>query len=400
MFPTVRPQLTLVTTGLDPSRLATTLHLLGAQTIPLPLYALEPTLRRGPSDRLIADAVVIDGRDPAGSPAWADQEGAELVRAANAALAVRRLPDSAAMCNGNRWNGVPVLVVARDEAMVAAARWDGALRGIMVTAPTYGWEGVYDELAGAVREYILELIDEKRSLGWTIVYENGAWVQHGARLPRRRHGTRPLFESRLYDGTVDCWFAVGPQRKRMHSVLRLDERGVAIALRRFQALLDDPRATEAEFQRFFTAHPFLLEAARFELLSHPRFVRTNGKVVVPDYVVHRYRDTDLPSRVVELKRPDFPLVHGSVERPYFSQPVNKAMAQVLDYGRMLTEPTFQDQVDRVFGDTLETVSLDLVIGRARQLDPEMLKRAQEARPDVRVIPFDELFSRAATRFVS
>jgi hypothetical protein len=150
-----------------------------------------------------------------------------------------------------------------------------------------------------------------------------------------------------------------------------------------QLLLEHP-TEEALFQRFFTAHPSILEPDAMQIWPHPAL----QGIAEPDFIVRRRDDRYV---IIELKTPDERIATAG---GHLSAPVTRSIDQVRRYQDLMVGQI--DRIQRHFPgfrqpDGLVVIGMEACMAdRGRQA----LLRENAARTDVRVVGFDWLAERA------
>jgi hypothetical protein len=105
----------------------------------------------------------------------------------------------------------------------------------------------------------------------------------------------------------ELYFGPSDQRKKgKYYTLDRDNFGIQYEVEQFEALLNDPKVTEATLQQFFENHPHFLMAARLmQALPHVPLHGKDGKLLMPDFllkpIVAFQRDSNW--EVLDLKLP-------------------------------------------------------------------------------------------------
>jgi len=168
--------------------------------------------------------------------------------------------------------------------------------------------------------------------------------------------------------------------------------GIQVEVEQFEVLINHPETAEGTFQRFFEEHPHFLGDLQSPLpLSHVRLEHASGLYIL-DFIlkpiVAYQRDTNW--RVLDLKRPNAPLLAGPANHVRLSHDVTQAIAQLRDYGDYFQNPENAQRIVDALGHRLKYPELAVLIGRLRDTDPELLNKAQSRERDVRIVTYDEI----------
>lgn len=395
-----RPHLSLIVTAFGSTSAPSALELLGATTRFVWGESIISSLRLGASSRLVADAIVIDATSKSLNYDF-DYDGGYgiLARSLTLAYEIRRLVDSK-MPTGVRWSAIPIVVLVENRAVVSSIRMSGASGGVIVCAQDAGWVDIYDRVSEAVLEFSLELVRQMVELGWEIRYVHGRWIRVRVKLPRRRGGFRPDFESELYDGTADEWLrARTVQEKLRFSLIASDENRTLADILHLHRLLIGDGVTEPALQRLIEEAPYLLHASQMELIAHPKFVdESTGDVKFPDVVLYPALGNRID--ITELKLPTARLVAKRGKLVFQAADVTEGVAQVRDYAEIAVKTTHRSQMEALFGEPVEVNSRSLVIGMSAGVDPEQWEKVRSYIDDVLIRTWDEVRDDAIRRYLS
>src|SRR5262249_8923001 len=127
-------------------------------------------------------------------------------------------------------------------------------------------------------------------------------------------------------------------------------------------------------------------------LPQVSFRNSAGRLLVPDFILRPIVAAQRDSRweVLDLKRPQVPLLVGSGARRRISHEVTIAIRQLRDYGDYFGDPRNTAQVQQKLGHPLRRPKLGVLIGRLRVADIEALESEQARTTDVRIITYDEI----------
>lgn len=171
---------------------------------------------------------------------------------------------------------------------------------------------------------------------------------------------------------------------------------LAPAIHLLEELINAPDTTEAALQEFLETYPEILLGDHYsELRAHIVLEPTSGDLI-PDFVL-RPVSHDLWD-VVELKRPQVPLITYQGGRPQFTRRVASGISQIHYYAEALEDRAVRNRLDRRYGIDMFRPRLQLIIGRSVGLDRADLRRAAGGLTNPEVIPWDDVLAWARNRF--
>jgi hypothetical protein len=167
--------------------------------------------------------------------------------------------------------------------------------------------------------------------------------------------------------------------------------GIQLEVELLEALLNNPYASEGDYQRFFEEHPHFLSMLAIAL-PHVQLRDGVGRLLVPDFILKPIVASQRDSRweILDLKKPDVPLLAGRGSRRRLSYAVQEAIRQLRDYGDYFADPRNSNAVERALGHSLMRPKLGVLIGRMPRSDVEALEIEQARLPDVKIITYDEI----------
>jgi hypothetical protein len=178
-------------------------------------------------------------------------------------------------------------------------------------------------------------------------------------------------------------------------VLIADRPKVAeIALARFEELLNYPHVTEKDFQLFFQLHPEFLLRDEYDSFWAEPILRspTTGNMIRPDFILqpHGKHDTPWNWAVLDLKRPDVPLIANNRFHADFSKHVYRVLTQLKDYGDFFSDPRNHEMLCQRFGGIIPQPKLTAVIGRLPARDRDRYAILQGRLQGVSITKYDEI----------
>lgn len=331
-------------------------------------------------ETFLVDAFVLIS-EPLLIPATASSSRTPVV--INLPSRIRSLPENVAMADGRRWSALPIIVFGDEVDLqlltdFAAHLTDVGYRDIQVRQLSETDNYGVDTIKQMIKKYRQEVLDELDNLGFIVAYEGGRYRLGPALKPR------PELVGYYYFGAAD-------QRRNHYVTVDRDLLGIQYEIELLEALLNNARASEADFQKFFEDNPHFLSTVA-NALPHVQLRDNAGKLLVPDFILKPIVASQRDSRweVLDLKRPDVPLLAGKGSRRRLSQAVQQAIRQLRDYGDYFANPNNSTAVELALGHDLRRPKLGVLIGRMTNLDVEALELEQGRLPDIRIITYDEI----------
>jgi hypothetical protein len=385
-----RPHVGLIVSAFGESAAPTALDLVGATSRFVWGEQLTDKLKMPTSTRLLADAILLDATAPS-------RFSNELFRCLSLGKAIRRLSD-ATMPTGVRWSALPIILLVENEAVLSTLLSYGLSDRVTAFPKSRGWSMLYDFIVKTALEFSLALVSQMQSLGWELHYHRGRWLRVKAKLPGLKGGYRRAFESDFYDGASDRWLRAKPGAvKRQLSMAGFDETMTLQDVLYLQSLIIDPHVTETALQRLLEEAPYLLRAARLELVAKPRFVReSTGDVKYPDVIIHPALQNDIG--ITELKLPRAQLVARRGKLIYQSAGITAGIAQLQDYAEIAVNPSHASQMQAIFEQPIEVSSRSLIIGMSAGVDPDALEKVRSKLDGVELKTWDSVLDDAVERY--
>ncbi len=303
----------------------------------------------------------------------------------SSAAVIRELPEQVAMPDGRCWRAIPIVLAVRDNpylnltAMEVAFNSPGAENMILLdqtVSPDNDFAA--NTLKEIVQTYRQDVLRELDNLGFIVAYEAGRYRLGPALRPR------PTLAGHYYFGPAD-------RRSNDFVTIDRDLIGIQLEVELFEALLNNAAASESQFQAFFEQYPHFLSVFAVPL-PHIQLRDVAGRLLVPDFILKPVVAARRDSRweVLDLKRPQTPLLAGKASRRRLSHEVQEAVRQLRDYGDYFADPRNGTAVERALGQALRRPKLGVLIGRIASVDVEPLELEQSRLPDVRIVTYDEI----------
>ncbi len=208
-------------------------------------------------------------------------------------------------------------------------------------------------------------------------------------------GDRIKIVSLSYDGTYRLLDGLEHQ----HDILYLTPGMLALqeAIEELEEMVNDSRARETDFQKFFEEHPyFILNEDYRQLYSHVVLTRDEGSTLIPDFMlepVERSRLCDL----LDIKCPTARVFVLKKNRIRFSAAVAEGRAQLLEYSRYFDEKKHQERIYRAYGLRCWRPRMFLIIGRLGPIDAFQRRFVETSMEDLQVVTYDGILKKNKRR---
>lgn len=212
---------------------------------------------------------------------------------------------------------------------------------------------------------------------------------HISVIPTAEHGAFFASASGLSDDRRDGLSAV------ISSSLSPDRFPSLLALKDFEALLNDRRTNERDLQKFFEENPqflFALDERYCEVRAHVSLLDSRDNQLIPDFIA-RVQDSNVWN-VIELKQPRDCVQGHRAGRSRVSQAVARAVSEALRYREVFGTRENRSRMMRQFGIVAYEPCMTVVIGRGRSRERLEWRSASPLLPSVEIVSYDYLFERA------
>ena len=147
-------------------------------------------------------------------------------------------------------------------------------------------------------------------------------------------------------------------------------------------MVNDSRAMEQDFQKFFEVHPQFILNEDYKQV-HPQVVLTRDEEgpLIPDFMLEPVESSRLCD-LLEIKRPAAPVFILKKRRVRFSAAVAEGRAQLLEYSRYFDEKKHQERVYREYGLRCWRPRMFLIIGRLGSVDAFQRRFVETAVEDL------------------
>jgi CheY-like chemotaxis protein len=246
--------------------------------------------------------------------------------------------------------------------------------------------------------YRHELMESIQRVGFGFVFENGRFT---VAAPSVWHGSPHLVRTTHLLADRDT---VSAAYQRLLLVTDRWKWG-DIVLNQFEALLNDPRATEPDYQQFFEANPSFVLRNDFDAYwAEPKLpIAKSRNFYKPDFVLApRDRSAVTEWGLVDLKRPDVPLLDAKAFHRDLSKHVYKVRTQLLDYADdYFAKSEHEDALRTRFGVAPRPRHLVAIIGRRPTAHMQRYVQLLGRLPDVQIRTYDDVldFERAKVELI-
>jgi hypothetical protein len=170
------------------------------------------------------------------------------------------------------------------------------------------------------------------------------------------------------------------------------------AVEELESLLNDVKAGEAEFQKFFERNPdFILGEDHKKAHSQVALINQERDGLIPDFLLEPF-DQDALCDLLEIKLPGAPVFVLKKNRMRYSAAVAEARAQLLEYSRYFDETVNQEFCFERYGLRAYKPKMFLIIGRLKKVDPYTRRKIETAeQPELYLRTYDDLIARVNAR---
>jgi hypothetical protein len=305
---------------------------------------------------------------------------------------IRNLPEACAMRDGRKWKSIPQIVLTKHGHRNEA--YDGLeVEFVLDFTERMLLQGfsspfTWNRIEQIVNQYHRRAMTEYERVGFLVTVDRGLY------RVRRAFRKRNSDESEFYFG--------GKDKRRFHNFVTIgrDHDGADYQALLFEQLLNDPKAGEREFHRFFEEHPdFLAEAMMGVPISHKPHFSSNKQT--PDFSVSPSlpRDSRDPVKLLELKGPEASVL---ASKQYLHRGLApalvRALAQVNDYEESLRDPLNLRDVVKALGYVPTSAQRAVLIGRTPlPEDANLWEKRKAEQPSARIITYDEVLQENRNR---
>jgi hypothetical protein len=367
----------------------------GFQTTQVPLnavpQAIEATARGGGR----VDAVVLPAPLDVGV-------GPDESRAV--ARNIRGLDERLSFRGGVRARTVPIVMHTRLVGAAARLRTFGSPPPpYLDDVKWYAWgeDDVVEAVVDVIGRWRQDLLNELDYVGYTVALDGAGRISVSHALRRKRRESELLADESTPGALRDAQFLILAE-DFLDSFGRYDE--LKFLLEHYeQVAKSNGQKPETVFQRFFEAHPELIQRDAFSaVFAKPtlRLPEAPGRFYQPDFVMKPRTGASVGTNweILDLKLPDDPLVTSGAFHPAFSSKLTRAVQQLRDYREYFSRHDTKDELIARFGYQPLHPRVAVLIGRRDRA--EGLERAQgSAALDVDVITYDDIVEFEESRLV-
>jgi hypothetical protein len=295
---------------------------------------------------------------------------------------VADLPEFVAQRDGRKWKMLPCIIIGENPFFFYQMP-DLRGRHAGIVKPDPSTDGILRQIQEKVDSYYDRLMKEYENRGMMVRFLNGR-----TQISPALHRKKKYEESEYFYVSAD---RRGLKRNTWLTVMR-DKTGIQADVSMLEQLINT-NASEQEMQRFFEEHPAILMQARLGIpVAHPHVTYPSPNTL--DFAVTPILGAlqGDPVELLELKGPDAPLLNNLRLHRGLSTALHKAIDQVRDYGRFVSNPLNAIRLIKKLGYLPAAPKLAILIGRdyAEQTKEEIFRRREQELIDVKVITYDEI----------
>jgi hypothetical protein len=306
---------------------------------------------------------------------------------------IRHLPDACTMRDGRKWKSIPHIVLSESAFRHPAYRGLDVEFVLDVTKHMrhsgYASPVTWQQIEKVINGYHRRAMEDYSRVGFLVCIEHGLY-----RVKRAYRKKLSAVESEFY-------YAAG-DRRRFNGFVTIgrEPEGMDYEARLLEQLLNDPKAGEQEYHRFFVEHPdFLAESMAGVPISHKPHFATNKQT--PDFTISPILPRDRGEWVglLELKGPEAKVL-GSKRYLHrgLTPAVIQALNQVRDYDDAIHDPLNLRAVEKALGYVPHFSKRAVLIGRAPPSEDIALWEKRKAeQPSVAIITYDEILEEQQVR---
>jgi hypothetical protein len=177
-----------------------------------------------------------------------------------------------------------------------------------------------------------------------------------------------------------------------HSLIKSND-----SILELEELLNNSKAAELEYQRFFEKHPeFLMTDEHVAVRPGVTLTAGDRYGLRPDFFLQR---RDVPFwDIAELKLPTAKLVQGRPARRGWAAAVHSAVDQLREYRRFFEDPALARQIRERHGLEVYYPRLTLIVGRDAAFG-SYKERQRLVPPEARILTYDDLLRLAKHRSI-
>jgi len=305
-----------------------------------------------------------------------------LEKAATIANQVADLPEYIAQRDGRKWKMIPFIIIGQKKTYFEFVPPLNGLHACIIKPNPYT-DGLLRSIQEKVDTYCDRLMQEYENRGMLVRIVSGR-TQISPALKRKKK----YEESEYYYVAADRRKL---RRNKWLTVMR-DNTGIRADVTMLEQLINT-NANEQEMQRFFEEHPAILMQAQLGIpIAHPSLSSPSRNVL--DFAMTPIlggQDGDSVD-LLELKGPNAKLLNNAKLHRGISVALHRAIDQVKDYGRYLSDPLNAIRVIKKLGYLPSTPKLAVLIGRDHKDDAEdeLYKLRMSEQVNVKVITYDQI----------
>lgn len=304
---------------------------------------------------------------------------------------IKSLHDDITVKYGLRVRHLPILVISGGGFQDALNLKQKEYPELSVLEKPVGIQELVSTVGDLIGRYRHELLSELQHLGMSVIWNHGRFSVLNTYAIERKFDSK-LIAGNIADATSVYTNIILVSHKHTLAQAAVDE---------FEELINCRDVKEGDLQRFFEEHPeFLLGDEYDSYWAQPSLKpRTTGPLLRPDFIFKPATLTTLPWRwaVVDIKRPNVPLVTGSRLHPKLSTHVHGVIAQLRDYQSFFEDPRNHEKLRQRFGGLIPQPKLVAIIGRLPTENTERYGNLLSREDNIYIRTYDEILDFRKTK---
>lgn len=208
-----------------------------------------------------------------------------------------------------------------------------------------------------------------------------------------------LFDNkiRLVSLTKDGEYSFLDQGRKYHNILYpsvIEEASLELAIEEFEDLINSPKASENDFQKFLESNPGFILNDEYKT-AHPHIIlsKENKEKLIPDFVLEPVNQSEFCD-LLELKLPSAQIYVMKKNREHYSAAISEAAAQLRTYGNFFDEEKNRNNFQQIYPHLkIYKPRMFLIIGRQNNEDAMIKRQIQSEHPQLVLKNFDDLLAR-------
>lgn len=208
-----------------------------------------------------------------------------------------------------------------------------------------------------------------------------------------------LFDNKikLVSLTKDGKFSFLDEGQKYHNIIypsAFEEAALELAIEEFEYLINSPKASENNFQKFFERNPdFILNDDYKQAHPHVVLSREKEGELITDFVLEPVSQSSFCD-LLELKLPSAKTYVLKKNREHFSAAITQAAAQLRVYANFFNEEKNRNNFQQIYPHLrIYKPRMFLIIGRESNANSMIKRDIQSEYPQLIINNFDDLLAR-------